>query len=157
MSDIVYLTKERVREIEKELYKLKTKGRKEMAMKIADARSHGDLSENADYDAAKEAQGLLELKISKLDQTLSKCQVISAEDFPDDKVYILSKVKVKNITLGMEIEYMMVSPEEADFEQDKISVTSPLGKVLMGKIVGDTAVLTVPAGSMKYEILGISK
>ncbi len=157
MLDRVYLTKERVREIEKELFVLKTKGRKEMAMKIADARSHGDLSENADYDAAKEAQGLLELKISKLDQILSKCQVISADDFPDDKVYILSKVKVKNITHGIEMDYLMVSPEEADFEQDKISVTSPLGKVIMGKNVGDIAELTVPAGTVKYEILEISK
>ena len=157
MSDVVYLTKERVSQIEHELRQLKTKGRKEIAQKIADARSHGDLSENADYDAAKDEQGMLEMKISKLESMLAKSQVIQADEFPNDKIYILSKVKIKNIANGNISDYMMVSPEEADFEQNKLSVTSPLGKSLMGKIVGDVAVLKVPIGTTQFEIIEISK
>ncbi len=136
---------------------LKGKGRIEMAQKIADARSHGDLSENADYDAAKEEQGLMELKISKMETILAKVQVIKPEDFPDDKVYILSKVKLENKTRGGIIEYLLVGAEEADFEQNKISVTSPIGKALMGKNIGDIAEIRVPAGTIQYEILEISK
>lgn len=157
MSDIIYLTKERIIEIEDELRELKTKGRREMAQKIADARSHGDLSENADYDAAKDAQGLMEMKINKLETILSKAQVIQPGEFPEGKVYILSKVKVKNINFGETMTYQMVSAEEADFEQNKIAVTSPLGKALLGKEVGDIAEVKVPAGINKYEILEISK
>ncbi|MGE5480986.1 MAG: transcription elongation factor GreA [Chloroflexota bacterium] len=157
MSEIIYMTRERVKEIEEELQGLKSKGRIEIAQKIADARSHGDLSENADYDAAKEAQGLLELKISKLSETLSKVQIISADEFPNDKVYILSKVKVKNLTNSREMVFMMVSAEEADFEQNKIAVSSPLGKALMGKTIGEVAEVNVPAGITKYEILDITK
>ena len=128
-----------------------------MAQKIADARSHGDLSENADYDAAKEEQGLMELKISKIEQILSKSQVISADDFPDDKVYILSKVKIKNLKLNKVIEYQLVSDAEADFEQMKISVTSPLGKALLGKKIGDKIDVQGPAGKMQFELLDIFK
>lgn len=157
MSDKVYMSKEKYQEIEKELHYLKTKGRKEMAEKIAEARSHGDLSENADYDAAKDAQGLMELKINKLSNTLAKAQIIDASEFPDDKVYIMSKVKVKNLETGDEITYKMVSPEEADFEQQKLAVTSPVGKALMGKKIGDIAVINVPAGKIEYEVLEISK
>ena len=157
MSDVVYLTKERVVEIEKELYELKTKGRKEIAQKIADARSHGDLSENADYDAAKDEQGLLEMKISKMETMLSKAQIINADEFPDDKIYILSKVKLKNISSGDILNYTMVSPEEADFEQSKLSVNSPIGKALLGKAVGDKVEIKVPAGLIIYEVLEISK
>lgn len=157
MSDVIYLTRERVNELEKELHEYKVHGRREIAQKIADARSHGDLSENADYDAAKEEQGLLEMRISKIEATLAKVQIISAEEFPTDKVYILSKVKIKNTKTGDIIDYTMVSPEEADFERRKLSVTSPVGKALLGKNVGDIAQIKVPAGLIDYEILEISK
>jgi len=157
MSGTAYLTKERVREVEEELYELKVKGRREIAQKIADARSHGDLSENADYDAAKNEQGLLELRISKLEQLLSKAQVIDPSEFPDDKVYILSKVKIKNLKTGDILEYLMVGAEEADFERKKLSVSSPIGKSLMGKKIGEIATAQVPAGKLEFEILGISK
>lgn len=157
MSDRVYMTKERVHEIEEELYELKTKGRKQMAEKIAEARSHGDLSENADYDAAKNEQGLMEMKIGKLEQMLSKAQIIDPNEFPDDKVYILSKVKIKNIKSGDILEYYLVGDAEADFEKKKISVTSPVGKALIGKKIGEIAEFKVPAGLIQYEILEISK
>ncbi|MEK7669754.1 MAG: transcription elongation factor GreA, partial [Bacteroidota bacterium] len=132
----IYLTRERIVELEHELRALKTKGRTEMAQKIAEARSYGDLSENAEYDAAKEAQQHLELKISKIEVTLSRSSVIESSDLPNDKVYILSKVKLKEAKSGNVIEYLLVSPEEADFDRNKISVTSPIGKGLMGKTKG---------------------
>lgn len=156
-GDIVYITRERLEEMQAELNDLKGRGRKDIAQKIADARSHGDLSENADYDAAKHAQELLEIRISKLESALSKAQVIDAKDFPNDKVYILSKVKLLNKKTNREIEYTMVSPEEADFEQNKLSVTSPLGKALMGKVIGDVIETKVPAGLIQYELLSIGK
>jgi transcription elongation factor GreA len=157
MSDIIYMTKERIREIEEELNDLKGRGRREVAQKIAEARSHGDLSENADYDAAKDEQGLLEMKIAKLSQILSKAQVIKADEFPDDKIYILSKVTLKNVVTDEEFLYQLVSAEEADFEQNKIAVSSPLGKALMGKELGQIAEVVVPAGITQYEIIGIGK
>ncbi len=157
MSKVVYMTKERMKEIEEDLHQLKSKGRSEIAKKIAEARSHGDLSENADYDAAKDEQGLLELKISKLTDMLANSQVISADEFPDDKIYILSKVKLKNLKTGKLIDYQLVSPEEADFEKNKIAVTSPIGKAMMGKKIGETAEVIVPAGNTKFEIIEISK
>jgi transcription elongation factor GreA len=153
----IYVTKEKIKELEEELIQLQTKGRREMAQKIADARSHGDLSENADYDAAKDAQALMELRISKIQETLSKAQVIDPSEFPDDKVYILTKVKVKNLKNNRELNYQMVSPVEADFEQNKISIDSPLGKSLMGKMVGEIAEVKLPAGTQQFEILEISK
>lgn len=152
-----FLTKERIKELEEELNDLKTRGRREVAKKIAEARSHGDLSENADYDAAKDEQGLLELRIGKIGKILSESEVIDAKDFPDDKVYLLSKVTVRNKANGMEMEYKIVSPAEADFEQDKIANTSPLGKALMGKSVGDVAVLEMPSRKTEFEILAIKK
>lgn len=157
MSEVIYLTKERLLQIEAELNDLKRRGRKEMAQKIADARSHGDLSENADYDAAKEEQGLMELRISKMEQILSKSQVISADDFPNDKVYILSKVKIKNLKIDKVIEYQLVSDAEADFEQNKISVSSPLGKALLGKVIGEKVDVQGPAGKLEFELMDIFK
>lgn len=157
MGKVIYMTKERMRELEQEIRELKTKGRKEIAQKIAEARSHGDLSENAEYDAAKDEQGLLELKISKLEQQIANAQVIDPSELPDDKVYILSKVKIKNVSNGATFEYQMVSPEEANFEKMKISVTSPLGKSLMGKKIGEIAEFQVPAGKQKFEVLDIFK
>lgn len=157
MSNPIYMTKEGLTKIEEELRYLKTKGRQEMAAKIAYARSHGDLSENADYDAAKHEQELLEMKIAKFEETVSKVQVIDPKDFPDDKIYILSKVKLKNYKTSKEIEYTLVSAEEADFATNKIAVTSPLGKALLGKKIGDVFETKVPAGVIKYEVLEISK
>ena len=156
-GDAVYVTREHLQTMQTELHDLKGRARKEIAQKIADARSHGDLSENADYDAAKHEQELLEIRISRLEGALSRVQVIDPKDFPDDKVYILSKVKLLNRKLGKEVEYQLVSPEEADFEQQKLSVTSPLGKALLGKVVGDIVETKVPAGVIQYEVLAIGK
>lgn len=157
MSDIVYLTAERIREIEDDLIRLKTKGRKEIAGKIADARSHGDLSENAEYEAAKHEQELHEIRISRMEQTLSKAQVIRADELPNDKVYILSNVKLKNQKTGAILEFILVSHAEADFEKKKLSVTSPMGKALLGKKVGEFAEIVAPAGITVYEVLEISR
>mgnify|MGYP001009831103 CR=1 FL=1 len=157
MNDVVYMTEDGVRELELEIQDLKGKGRKEAAQKLAEARSHGDLSENAEYDAAKQAQELLEIKISQLEITLSRVEVIKAGDLPSDKVYILSNVKLKNLKNNAIFEYYLVSPAEADFEKKKLSVDSPIGKALMGKSVGDIAEIKAPAGIVKYEIIEISR
>ncbi len=153
----VYLTRERLVELEQELHQLKTHGRADIAQKIAEARSYGDLSENAEYDVAKEAQQHLELRIAKLLETLSRAQILESSDLPNDKVYILSVVKVKDKKAGEVIEYRLVDPEEADFEKNKISVTSPIGKGLMGKTVGEVVAIKVPAGVLEYEILDIHR
>ena len=154
-GNFVYLTKERLVELEKELKEMKTIGRKQMADKIATARSYGDLSENAEYDAAKEEQGLFELRISKLEDTLSRVRLIDNSHFEKDKVHILSKVKIKNLKTQKSFEYIMVSPEEADFQAGKISVTSPVGKGLMGAKKGDKIKVKAPAGLLEFEILNI--
>ena len=156
-NGIVYLTRERVVELEHELHELKLHGRAEMAQKISDARSHGDLSENAEYDAAKEAQQHLELRIAKLEQTLSRARIIESKELPNDKVYILSVVKLKDLMTNETVVYTLVSPEEADFEKNKISVTSPLGRGLMGRTKGETLKIPVPAGVLEYKILEISR
>ena len=153
----VYLTRERLVELEKELRELKIKGRAEMAAKIAEARGYGDLSENAEYDAAKEAQQHLELRIQKLQETLAHARIIESSDLPNDKVYILSIVKLKDLKTNETIDYRLVSPEEADFDKNKISVTSPIGKALMGKKSGQTVKIKVPAGFLEYKILAISR
>jgi transcription elongation factor GreA len=153
----VYLTRERLVEIEQELRELKTNGRKLMAQKIADARGHGDLSENSEYDAAKEEQQHLELKISKLEQTLARAKIIDAKDLPNDKIYILSRVKLKDLKTNEECEYLLVSPEESNFEDNKISVASPIGKALLGKTKGETVDIKVPVGLLKYKIIDVSR
>ena len=157
MSDIVYLTKEKFIELEAELRNMKIDGRKQVAAKIAEARGHGDLSENAEYDAAREEQRHLEYRIAKLEETLSKTRIIDSKDIDTDKVYILSKVTVKDQKSGKKIQYQMVSSEEADFDQNKISTTSPIGKGLMGKSVGEIAEIKVPAGILKHEVIEISR
>ena len=154
-GNFVYLTRERLVELEKELRELKTNGRKEIAQKIAEARSHGDLSENAEYDAAKEEQGLFELKISKLENIVSRARVIDANQFENDKVHILSTVNIMNLKNKKKIEYTLVSPEEADFQAGKISVTSPVGQGLMGAKVGEKVKVKAPAGMLEFEILNI--
>jgi len=155
LANFVYLTHDRLLEIENEVKELKTNGRKEMANTIAEARSYGDLSENAEYDAAKEAQGLLELKISKLEDLLSRAQVVDTTNLPKDEVHILSKVVVKNMNNQKEFKYILVSPEEADFQQGKIALTSPVGQALMGKKSGEIVQANVPAGVINFEILSI--
>jgi transcription elongation factor GreA len=155
-ANFVYLTRERIVEIEKELLEMKTHGRKSMAEKIAEARSHGDLSENAEYDAAKEEQGLFELKIAKIEDVLSRARVIDTSHFEEGKVHILSKVKIKNLKNNKIFDYLLVSPEEADFQEGKISITSPVGKGLMNTQVGDKVKVQAPAGILDYEILEIS-
>lgn len=156
-GETIYLTRERVVELEQELRELKTNGRKSVAQKIADARGYGDLSENAEYDAAKEEQQHLELKISKLEQTLSRAKIIDAKDLPNDKIYILSRVKLKDLKTNREFEYLLVSPEESNFEEQKISVTSPIGKALLGKHAGDSVEIKVPAGLLHYKILDVTR
>jgi transcription elongation factor GreA len=158
MSDanFVYLTKERLIELEKELQDLKTTGRKEIANKIAEARSHGDLSENAEYDAAKEEQGLFELKISKLENVLARARIIDPSTFEEGTVHILSVVKIKNLKTGKQHNYTLVSLEEADSSVGKISMTSPVGQALMGKRKGDRIKVKAPAGELEFEILEIN-
>ncbi len=156
-SETIYLTRERLLEIERELRELRTNGRKQVAQKIADARGYGDLSENAEYDAAKEEQQHLELKISKLEVTLSRAKIIEAKDLPNDKIYILSRVKLKDLKTGREFEYLLVSPEESNFDANKISVTSPIGKALLGKTNGESLEIKVPAGLLHYKILDVTR
>ena len=154
---IVYLKRKRLVELENQLRELKTVARRDIADKIAEARSHGDLSENAEYDAAKEAQSHLEMKIGKLENLLSRVKIIEDSDIPDDTAYVLTEVKVFDLKRKEELSYHLVSPDEADFEQDKISIVSPLGKALLGKKVGEVASFTAPAGTIEYKILEIKK
>lgn len=152
----VYLTRERMLELEKQLQQMKFKGRAEIAEKISEARSHGDLSENAEYDAAKEEQGLFEMRISKLEELLSRARIIDKSDLPKDAVYILSDVTLEDLKNGGTVTYKLVSQEEADFEQNKIAVTSPIGKALLKKKIGDIVTVQVPVGTLEYKILDIS-
>ena len=156
MSTIKYFTEEGLKKLKDELHLLKTKGRAEIANQIAEARDKGDLSENAEYDAAKEAQGLHELKISKLEDSISNARVIDESEINTDKVSILSKVKVLNLSFNKEFEYTIVSEEESDLQQGKISVQSPIGKGLLGKKKGEEVSIDVPSGELKFKILNIS-
>ncbi len=151
-----YYTKEGLQKLKDELQELKTKGRAGMAKQIAEARDKGDLSENAEYDAAKDAQGLLELKISKLGGVVGNARVIDESAIDTSKVSILSTVKIKNNANGMQISYQLVAEEEADLKSGKISVQSPIGKGLLGKKKGEKARIQAPAGEMEFEILDIS-
>ena len=151
-----YYTKEGLQKLKDELSELKTKGRADMAKQIAEARDKGDLSENAEYDAAKEAQGLLELKISKLEVVVGNARVIDESSVDTSKVSILSTVKIKNKKNKMEVTYQLVAEEEADLKSGKISVQSPIGKGLLGKKKGEVATIKVPAGDMEFEVMDIS-
>lgn len=153
----VYITRERLAEIEEELRDLKINARKEIAGKIAEARAQGDLSENAEYDAAREEQGLLELRIHKIEHMLIRTEIIDESTIPTDKVGMLSKVKVKNKKTGKENLYQLVSQEDADFEGGKISVSSPIGKSLYNLTPGEVVKVKVPAGVIELEIISISK
>ena len=154
-SSFVYLTKERLVELENEVKGYKTTGRKEIAAKIAEARAHGDLSENAEYDAAKEEQGLFELKISRLENVLSRVRIIDPKNFPKNEIHILSMVSIKNLKTNKIFNYILVSAEEADFQAGKISVTSPVGKGLIGHKLGEKIKVQAPAGILEFEILSI--
>ncbi|WKN32260.1 transcription elongation factor GreA [Porifericola rhodea] len=156
MAQISYYTQEGLQKLKDELNELKTKGRTDIAKQIAEARDKGDLSENAEYDAAKDAQGLLEMKIAKLEEVVGNARVLDESKLDTSKVSILSKVKIKNQQNGAEMTYTLVSEEEADLKTGKISVKSPIGKGLLGKKVGDTAEIKAPAGTMKFKIVDIS-
>ena len=156
MSKIKYFTESGLKKLNDELDKLKTKGRKDIANQIAEARDKGDLSENAEYDAAKEAQGLHELKISKLEESISNARVIDESEINTDKVSILSKVKILNLSFNKEFQYTIVSEEESDLQAGKISVQSPIGKGLLGKKKGQSVNIDVPSGKLKFKILDIS-
>lgn len=156
MDKISYFTQEGYDKLKKELEELKTTGRKEAAQSIAEAREKGDLSENAEYDAAKEAQGLLELKISEIEKTLASARVLRKEDLDTSEVHILSTVKIKQLKTKKEFVYKLVSESEADLKKKRISVTSPIGKGLLGKKVGEIATVQTPRGEMKFEVLDIS-
>ncbi|MEK6482290.1 transcription elongation factor GreA [Catalinimonas sp. 4WD22] len=156
MAQVSYYTQEGLQKLKDELNELKTKGRTDIAKQIAEARDKGDLSENAEYDAAKDAQGMLEMKIAKLEEVVGNARVLDESKLDTSKVSILSKVKIKNKQNGAEMTYTLVSEEEADLKSGKISVKSPIGKGLLGKKVGDTAEIQAPAGTMKFEIKEIS-
>lgn len=153
---VSYYTKEGLQKLKDELNELKGKGRADIAKQIAEARDKGDLSENAEYDAAKDAQGLLELKISKLEAIVGNARVINESTIDTSQVSILSTVKIKNKKNGMEVKYQLVSEEEADLKAGKISIKSPIGQGLLGKKAGDLATIKAPAGTMEFEILDIT-
>lgn len=156
MSAINYLTLEGFHRLKGELEELKSTGRDEAARAIAEAREKGDLSENAEYDAAKEAQGMLELRINELETVLSNARILDESQLDTSKVTVLSRVKIKNRKTGKSISYKLVSESEADLKAGKISVNSPMGKGLLGKVVGDFAEVVTPGGSMEFEIEDIS-
>lgn len=157
MSNISYYTAEGLKKLRDEVDHLKSIERPKASQAIAEARDKGDLSENAEYDAAKEAQGLLEMKISKMDELLSNARLIDESQLDTSKVLVLSNVKIKNQTNGMEMKYTLVAESEADLKTGKISVTSPIGKGLLGKSVGQIAEINVPNGVLKFEVLEISR
>ena len=156
MSDIIYLSKAGYDNLKEELHRLKTIERPSIINQISEARDKGDLSENAEYDAAKEAQGLLESRISKLEIDLSNSRVIDESKLNNNNVSLLSKVTIKNIANNNEMTYTIVSESEADLSQKKISASSPIGKGLIGKKVGDITDIVVPNGTLKFEIINIS-
>ena len=155
--DEIYLTKEGFEKLKGELDYLKTVRRRELSKAIGEARAHGDLSENAEYDAAKEAQALNEKRIVELEEKLSRGRILDEAAIPKDQVLIGAKVKLKDIASGEELQYTLVSGVESDFAQNKISVSSPVGKALLGHKVNETVEIKVPAGTLKYKILNISR
>ena len=157
MSNISYYTAEGLKKLKDELNFLRDVERPKASQAIGEARDKGDLSENAEYDAAKEAQGLLEMKISKMEATLANARLIDESQLDTSKVLVLSTVKLKNQNNGMEMKYKLVAESEADLKTGKISVSSPIGKGLLGKKVGDTAEITVPNGTLKFDILEITR
>ena len=157
MSEISYYTEEGLSNLKNEIKSLESVERPKISQQIAEARDKGDLSENAEYDAAKEAQGMLEARISKLKNKLANARLIDDSEIDDSKVFILSTVKIKNVKNAMEMTYTLVAENEADIRAGKISVDSPIGKGLLGKEVGQIADISTPAGIMKFEIVSIQR
>ena len=157
MSKIQYYTEEGLNKLKAELQELKTRGRQSIAYAIAEARDKGDLSENAEYDAAKEAQGHHEAKIAKLEEVMSNARVLDESSIDTSLVSVLSRVKIKNKKTNMEVTYTLVAEEEADLKLGKISVGSPIGRGLLGKKVGESAQIQVPAGLLEFEVIDISR
>lgn len=157
MSQLTYYTPEGLKKLKDELHEMETVQRPAISQQIAEARDKGDLSENAEYDAAKEAQGLLESRIAKMKEILANARVIDDSEIDTSKVFILSKVRIKNTANGATMEYTLVAENEADLKEKKISVESPIGKGLLGKSVGETADIRTPNGIMKFEVLEISR
>ena len=155
MEEVSYLTQEGLDRLRNKLKDMKSKGRAEISRALAEARDKGDLSENAEYDAAKDAQALFELKISKLQKTIARSRVIDKSQVDTSKASILSRLKIRKTEDGSELLYQLVSEEESDIRQGKISVKSPIGRALVGKNPGDKVVVEVPAGRIEYEILSI--
>lgn len=157
MAKVSYYTEEGYNKLKKELETLKTVDRAHVIKQIAEARDKGDLSENAEYDAAKEAQGMLEMRIAKLEETLAAARIVDASQLDASKVLILSTVRIKNRQNGKEVTYTLVAQNEADIAKGKISVDSPIGKGLLGKSVGDVAEIKVPNGTMFFDVLEITR
>ena len=157
MSDIVYYTAEGLEKLRKELEYLKTSERSSIARQISEARDKGDLSENAEYDAAKEAQGLLEARIAKMESEFARARILDESQIDTSKVLIMSKVTIKNVQNSSTMTYEVVPESEADLKTKKISISSPIAKGLLGKKVGDVAEIKVPNGLMKFEIIDISR
>ena len=151
-----YYSAEGLQKLKDELLELQTKGRKDMSRQIAEARDKGDLSENAEYDAAKEAQGLMELKIKKLEIAVGNGRVLDESSVDTSKVSIMTTVNIKNMKSGMEVTYQIVAEEEADLKEKKISVQSPIGKGLLGKKKGEKAIVKAPAGEIEFQVLDIT-
>lgn len=156
MAGVNYVTKETLEQMREELTQLKTSGRAEIARAISEAREKGDLKENAEYDAAKEAQGYHEAKIAQLENAIATARIIDAKDLDMSKVSILSRVKLTNMGTKKVVEYQLVSETEADLKAGKISITSPIGKGLLGKKVGEVAEISVPSGVLKFKVENIS-
>jgi transcription elongation factor GreA len=157
MSDITYLSPEGYEKLTEELRNCVINERAEISRQIAEARDKGDLSENAEYDAAKDAQAMLEMKISKLEQIIANARLLDDQQIDNSKAYILSTVEILNHNIGKKLTYTLVAPEEADHKSGKISIQSPIGKSIIGKSVGDILNIDVPAGQIKIEILKISR
>lgn len=157
MSDHIYMSKEGLRKLETELKRLKFEERPRIVAEIKRAREMGDLSENAEYHAAKEAQGHLERRISEVQEKLARARSVDTDNIPDDKVYLFARVLIKDRKSDEEIEYTIAPPEEADVDNDIISVKSPIGAALLGKAVGEVVEIKVPAGVLTYEIVRITR
>ena len=157
MSTVSYYTAEGLKKLREELNHLKDVERPRASQAIGEARDKGDLSENAEYDAAKEAQGMLEMKIAKMEETLANARVIDESQLDVSKVLVLSKVRIKNLANNIEMNYTLVAESEADLKSGKISVSSPIGRGLLGKEVGDIAEVSVPNGKIQFEILSIAR
>ncbi|HOP04914.1 MAG TPA: transcription elongation factor GreA [Tenuifilaceae bacterium] len=157
MSKVVYLTEEGLQKLRSELDQLRFVERPAISQMIAEARDKGDLSENAEYDAAKEAQGMLEMKIAKLEDTIANARVIDESKIDTSKVQILNKVKIKNTATKAVMEYTLVAETEANLKEGKLSVNTPIAKALLGKKVGDVVEVQIPSGTVSFEIIDISR